>query len=135
LTFPGSSTSLSPYLAVGIFRRNRPGAAEAYGFRNQSQQAVYEPRRKTVDLMSDSRKSPDNPDPARAPDKVEPPAWIGMTSLGFEFLAAILLPGALGWWLDRLLGWTPWLMLVGGLVGFAAGLRLLLATANRSFKK
>jgi ATP synthase protein I len=58
-----------------------------------------------------------------------------MTSLGFEFLAAILLPGALGWWLDRLLGWTPWLMLVGGLIGFAAGLRLLLATANRSFKK
>jgi ATP synthase protein I len=58
-----------------------------------------------------------------------------MTGLGFEFLAAVILPGALGWWLDRLLGWAPWLMLAGGLLGFVAGLRLLLASANRSFKK
>jgi F0F1-type ATP synthase assembly protein I len=58
-----------------------------------------------------------------------------MSSLGFEFLAAILLPGALGWWLDRVLGWQPWLMLAGGLLGFMAGLRLLLKSAKRSFKK
>lgn len=65
----------------------------------------------------------------------EPATWIGMTSVGFEFLAAILLPGALGWWLDRLLGWAPWLMLVGGLLGFVAGLKLLMSQAKRAMRK
>ncbi len=83
----------------------------------------------------------------RPPSQAEPPqspqshrdaspasaAWIGMTGLGFEFLAAILLPGALGWWIDRMLGWRPWLMIVGGAIGFFAGLRLLMLAARKSF--
>lgn len=61
--------------------------------------------------------------------------WIGLSSLGFEFLFAVLLPGAGGWWLDRVLNTAPWLMLVGGGFGFAAGLFLLLRAARDSFKK
>ena len=60
-----------------------------------------------------------------------PPTWVAMSGLGFEFVAAILLPGALGWWLDRMFGSAPWLMLVLGLLGFVAGLRLLMRSVNR----
>lgn len=76
-------------------------------------------------------------DDARAttPGKAKPPTWLAMSGLGFEFVAAILLPGALGWWLDRVAGSTPWIMLVGGLLGFAAGLRLLMRSVNRPAQK
>jgi F0F1-type ATP synthase assembly protein I len=59
------------------------------------------------------------------------PTWVGMSGLGFEFVAAILLPGALGWWIDRWRGTAPWFMLVLGLVGFVAGLRALMRAVNR----
>lgn len=52
--------------------------------------------------------------------------WIGLSGVGVEFVAAILLPGAGGWWLDRICGTAPWIMLLGGLLGFAAGLVLLI---------
>jgi len=48
------------------------------------------------------------------------------TSIGFEFLAAMLLPGALGWWIDGKFGTTPWWMLILGAFGFAAGLYRML---------
>ena len=65
---------------------------------------------------------------AKAPG---PPTWVAMSGLGFEFVAAVLLPGAIGWWLDRKAGTTPWLMLAGGLLGFVVGLRLLMNAAKR----
>ena len=55
-----------------------------------------------------------------------------MSSLGFEFVAAVLLPGALGWWLDSKAGTRPWLMLVGGLLGFGIGLRILMRSVKSS---
>jgi ATP synthase protein I len=63
--------------------------------------------------------------------RTRPPTWVAMSGLGFEFVGAILVPGALGWWLDRLLGTAPWIMLALGLLGFAAGLRLLMRSVNR----
>ncbi len=57
--------------------------------------------------------------------------WGDLAWLGFEFLAAILLPGALGYWLDGKWSTGPWLMLLGGGFGFFAGLYLLLRAANR----
>lgn len=56
--------------------------------------------------------------------------WMGMMSLGFEFVIAVLLPGALGWWLDGRFGSRPWIMLAGGLLGFIAGLRLLMRSVS-----
>ena len=61
--------------------------------------------------------------------------WVALSGLGFEFLTAVLLPGAAGWWLDTKLGTAPWLMLIGGLIGFAAGLVLLLRASRDAFKK
>ena len=60
--------------------------------------------------------------------------WWSLAGLGFEFIAALLVPGAIGFWLDKRFNSAPWVMLVGGLVGFAIGLRQLIRAANRTFK-
>ncbi len=60
--------------------------------------------------------------------------WASLGTLGFEFVAAVLLPGGLGWWVDGMLGTRPWLMLVGGMFGFVAGLYLLLRAAREAIK-
>jgi hypothetical protein len=62
----------------------------------------------------------------RAVPKSGPPTWVAMSGIGFEFVVAVLLPGALGWWLDSKAGTRPWLMLVGLLLGFGVGLRILM---------
>jgi F0F1-type ATP synthase assembly protein I len=52
--------------------------------------------------------------------------------VGLEFLLAMLLPGALGYWLDGKFDSRPWLMLLGGAFGFAVGLYRMLDTVKRS---
>lgn len=39
---------------------------------------------------------------------------------------------ALGWGLDELIGTTPWGMIVFGLLGFAAGVKLVIETAREA---
>ena len=77
----------------------------------------------------------DSTRPAGGSGRPKPPTWVAMSGLGFEFVGAILLPGALGWWIDRKAGTTPWIMLVGGLLGFAIGLRLLMRSVSRPRNK
>jgi F0F1-type ATP synthase assembly protein I len=57
-----------------------------------------------------------------------------MSGLGFEFLAAILLPGAVGYWLDGKWNTSPWLILIGGAFGFAVGLYRLLKSASKAMR-
>ncbi len=42
--------------------------------------------------------------------------------LGIEFLAGTVVGLGLGWWLDMTFDTTPWLLLLFGILGFAAGL-------------
>ena len=57
-----------------------------------------------------------------------------MMSVGFEFLLTILLPGALGYWLDRRFGTGPWLILILGAFGFGVGLYRLRKSAAAATK-
>lgn len=41
--------------------------------------------------------------------------------LGAQFVAAIAVVGALGWWLDGKLGTSPWLLIAGVFVGAVGG--------------
>jgi F0F1-type ATP synthase assembly protein I len=41
---------------------------------------------------------------------------------------------AVGWWLDRKFGWSPWGVTVGSLLGVAAGMYLLIKEALRMNK-
>lgn len=52
------------------------------------------------------------------------------STIGFEFLAAVLIPGALGYWLDGKWHTAPWLMIGGGGFGFCVGLYRMLKAAN-----
>jgi ATP synthase protein I len=46
--------------------------------------------------------------------------------LPFILVAGVLIGGGIGWLLDRKLHTAPWLLLVGGAIGFAGGMRELL---------
>lgn len=46
--------------------------------------------------------------------------------LPFILVAGVLMGGGIGWLLDRKLHTEPWLLLAGGAIGFAAGMRELL---------
>lgn len=45
--------------------------------------------------------------------------------LGIHLMVCVLVGGGLGYALDRWLGWMPWGMLGGGMLGFAAWLRTM----------
>jgi ATP synthase protein I len=73
-------------------------------------------------------------EPKRASEDEQTAGWWSLAGIGFEFLAALLVPGAIGYWLDGKFNSRPWLMLVGGLLGFAIGLMQLLREAKKTFK-
>lgn len=60
--------------------------------------------------------------------------WYRLTGLGIEFIAAVLVGLSLGYLADRGLGTDPWFFLIGGGVGFGAGLWLLLKAAKKVFR-
>jgi ATP synthase protein I len=51
--------------------------------------------------------------------------------MAVDLVAAVLVGGLIGWAVDRLLGTAPWLFIVLLLLGFVAGVRMLLKTYNR----
>jgi F0F1-type ATP synthase assembly protein I len=84
--------------------------------------------------------TPDDNDPRDPADSTRSPSgasadWAGMASVGFEFIIAVLVPGALGWWLDGKFSSSPWIMLAGGLLGFVAGLRILMRSVSGGTKR
>lgn len=61
-------------------------------------------------------------------------AWIGLDQasiMSVELLSAVLTWAAIGWLLDRWLGSGPWLLIVGVLVGNAAGVYLVWLRSSR----
>ena len=69
---------------------------------------------------------------AEARRQVEPPRP-GMAlafRLAADFVAGIVLGAALGWGFDRLLGTSPWGLVVFLLLGFAAGILSVLRSAG-----
>ncbi len=49
-----------------------------------------------------------------------PPPW-SFVGLGFEIVVPLIAGVFLGNWLDRWLGTRPWLLVVGAILGMAAG--------------
>jgi len=50
--------------------------------------------------------------------------------LGADFVAGVVVGGAIGWGIDRLFGTSPWGLIVFLLLGFAAGVLSVLRTAG-----
>jgi ATP synthase protein I len=53
-----------------------------------------------------------------------------LASVGLEMGVAVAIGYGIGWWADKKLGTKPWLMLVGVLVGVAAGFKALYESAK-----
>lgn len=76
-----------------------------------------------------------------APRHVAPPkageiaSWYRMTGVGIEFVVAVALFTAIGYFADRWLGTSPWLLIAGAGLGFAIGLRAMIKMAMKSFKQ
>jgi len=51
--------------------------------------------------------------------------------MGVELVAAVLTWAAIGWFVDERLGTGPWGLVVGALIGNAAGLYLVFLRGNR----
>lgn len=55
-------------------------------------------------------------------------------SVGLSFVIAIVLGAALGWWLDRITGWSPICFIVFFLLGLVAGIRNVYYTTKKFMK-
>lgn len=73
-------------------------------------------------------KRPDSPK-----DQDVPGEWYRLVGLGFEFVAAILLGVGVGYLVDYWIGSSPWGVIIGLGLGFAAGLSILIRTARGMF--
>ncbi len=60
--------------------------------------------------------------------------WYRMSGVGLEFIVAVGFLGAIGYYLDRRLDASPLFLLIGGGIGFAVGLWIVIRTAMKSFK-
>lgn len=65
------------------------------------------------------------------PKEVARSALAGGTRYAAEIAIATVVGGAIGWWLDGLLGTKPWLAILFLLLGVAAGFMNLLRAVNR----
>jgi ATP synthase protein I len=84
-----------------------------------------------------SRSPSDGPDPDRPTGGKDDQSALGMyrlAGIGFEFASTIGAMALLGWYLDRRWQTTPWLLVSGIAVGFAAGLWTLIRAAGPTFK-
>ena len=52
-------------------------------------------------------------------------------TLGLSFVIAVAMGVALGAWLDRVTGWSPWCFIAGFVLGFAAGVLNVYRTLSR----
>ncbi len=49
---------------------------------------------------------------------------------GAEFVANVFVGGFIGFWIDKFAGSEPWGLLIGGTLGFAAGIRAIIRAYN-----
>jgi ATP synthase protein I len=49
---------------------------------------------------------------------------------GAEFVANVFVGGFFGFWIDKFAGSEPWGLLIGGTLGFAAGIRAIMRAYN-----
>jgi F0F1-type ATP synthase assembly protein I len=70
--------------------------------------------------------------PGAAASRIEALRTAGTVgTVGLSFVVAILIGGALGWWIDNLTGWSPVFFGVFLVLGFLAGIRNVYVIVRR----
>ena len=72
--------------------------------------------------------------PPEKRDDRESASWHKMAGIGVEFIAAVGVFAALGWWLDGKFATSPWLVIAGCGLGFTVGLYQMVKAADRMMK-
>jgi ATP synthase protein I len=57
-----------------------------------------------------------------------------LSTVGFSFVLAIVMGAAIGWWLDKTFGTSPWLFFLFFVFGIVAGILNVYRTAGRYIK-
>jgi F0F1-type ATP synthase assembly protein I len=68
------------------------------------------------------------------PDRDSESDWGKHLGVGLQMLVGVGLGLAVGTWLDKKYGWSPWGVLVGSMLGLAGGMYLLIKDAIRMNK-
>ncbi|QJP15240.1 F0F1 ATP synthase assembly protein I [Starkeya sp. ORNL1] len=117
----------------------KPTDGQDGGQPRQATDAELANRLKTLDAAVRKVRSEQQAEDAAAaagPNKTS--ATAGMTlafRLGSEFVAGVLVGAGLGWAIDRVLGTTPWAMIVLLLLGFGAGIMNMMRAAGETGRK
>ncbi|HYN09459.1 MAG TPA: AtpZ/AtpI family protein [Vicinamibacterales bacterium] len=85
--------------------------------------------------MDDER--PDQPKPPTNPAHVRLDAlrtFGQLGSVGLSFVLALVIGTAVGWWLDRMTGWSPICFIVFFVLGLIAGIRNVYYTTKKFLK-
>jgi F0F1-type ATP synthase assembly protein I len=69
-----------------------------------------------------------------SPDDQDSAGWYRLSGIGLEFVVSIAVLGGAGMWLDRRLGSSPWFTVVGGMLGFATGMWMIIKSAKNMFR-
>ncbi len=67
-------------------------------------------------------------------NKRDRPSWIRFSGIGIEFAAAVAGFAALGYWVDRKWGCTPWGVLIGACLGLIGGTYNLIRKSQAAFR-
>lgn len=76
---------------------------------------------------------PSSKPPIRPDEERERTRWLRFAGVSLEFIAAVVVCGAIGYGLDRWLGLSPWMSLAGFGMGFVVGLMQLVRSARKMF--
>jgi F0F1-type ATP synthase assembly protein I len=52
--------------------------------------------------------------------------WSSLAGIGLQIGVGVGLGCLVGWWLDKKFGWSPWGIVVGSMLGLAAGMYLMI---------
>jgi F0F1-type ATP synthase assembly protein I len=92
--------------------------------------------------MAESDRPPDEDSDASSPpfksgtgESENFSSWHAMAGIGIEFVVAVGLFVAIGWWLDGKWNTSPWLLITGCGLGFAIGLMQMVRAAQKMMKK
>ena len=89
-------------------------------FVGRDRSSALSPMRLTMEVSNKERKGDEQSNSDRAPSSAVQSG--GNASLGITFGATVLVFVGFGWWLDDRFGTSPWLLIVGMLLGSVGGI-------------
>ena len=73
--------------------------------------------------------------PKQRPRRTNLRQYLSLSALGIEIGVAVAIGLLVGWYLDRLFGTEPWLLIAFSIFGIVAGFRNVIVLARKEFDK